>query len=98
MTDLLYQTDSYLRKFTAKITEVDEVNRAVCSYSTGTVFYPGGVGKWDMGTLAIGGKTYAMPRARKGPEGIWHSLGGDEPLPQPEDVTLAVDIDPVNLG
>jgi len=81
MTDLLYQTDSYLRKFTAKITDVDEANRAVLLNQT--AFYPGGGGQpADMGTLAVAGKTYTMPRARKGPEGIWHSLGGDEPLPQ----------------
>jgi misacylated tRNA(Ala) deacylase len=81
MTDLLYQTDSYLRKFTAKITAVDEANRAVLLDQT--AFYPGGGGQpADNGTLTVGVSTYPMPRARKGPEGIWHSLAGEEPLPQ----------------
>jgi misacylated tRNA(Ala) deacylase len=81
MTDLLYQTDSYLRTFTAKITAVDEANRAVLLDQT--AFYPGGGGQpADSGTLTIGSSSYAMPRARKGPEGIWHSLAGGEPLPQ----------------
>jgi Predicted metal-dependent hydrolases related to alanyl-tRNA synthetase HxxxH domain len=81
MTDLLYQTDSYLQKFTAKITAVDPATRAVLLDQT--AFYPGGGGQQaDSGILTVGGKIYAMPRARKGPEGIWHSLGGEEALPQ----------------
>ncbi|MDR3575762.1 MAG: alanyl-tRNA editing protein [Anaerolineaceae bacterium] len=80
MTELLYQTDSYLRSFSAKVTAVDVDNRAVLLDQT--AFYPGGGGQpADSGQLAIDGKQYSMPRARKGAEGIWHGLalldGGD---------------------
>ena len=81
MTELIYQTDSYVRTFTAKITAVDVANSSVLLDQT--AFYPGGGGQpADTGQLKVDGKLYAMPRARKGPEGIWHSLTGGEPLPQ----------------
>jgi misacylated tRNA(Ala) deacylase len=81
MTDLIYQTDSYVRTFTAKITAVDEANRAVLLDQT--AFYPGGGGQpADSGELMAGSTLYPMPRARKGAEGIWHSLAGNDALPQ----------------
>ncbi len=43
MTDLLYQTDSYLQTFNAAITAVDETSRAVLLDRT--AFYPGGGGQ-----------------------------------------------------
>ena len=43
MTDLLYQTDSYLRQFEARVTAVDEANRGVVLDRT--AFYPGGGGQ-----------------------------------------------------
>ena len=43
MTDLIYQSDSYVRTFTAKITAVDEANCAVLLDQT--AFYPGGGGQ-----------------------------------------------------
>ena len=43
MTVLLYQTDSYLQSFNAKITGVDEENHAVILDQT--AFYPGGGGQ-----------------------------------------------------
>ncbi len=80
MTDLLYQTDSYLQTFDAGITAIDETNRAVLLDRT--AFYPGGGGQpCDTGWLTIAGLDLPVERVKKGPEGIWHAIGGAEPLP-----------------
>ena len=82
MTDLLYHTDAYLRDFDAAVQAVDDAARAVLLDRT--AFYPGGGGQpADSGTLTVGGVAYPVTRARKGPEGIWHALGGEDPLPVP---------------
>jgi misacylated tRNA(Ala) deacylase len=50
MTELLYQTDAYLKEFTATVTSVDADNNGV--FLDRTVFYPGGGGQpADFGTL-----------------------------------------------
>lgn len=80
MTDLLYQTDSYIQEFDALITAVDADNRAVLLDRS--AFYPGGGGQpADSGALTAGGIAYPVTRAKKGPEGVWHWLGGESPLP-----------------
>jgi len=80
MTELLFQTDSYLKEFDARIENVDTEGRAVLLNRT--VFYPGGGGQLpDSGLLQIGEISYPVSRARKAPEGIWHILGGEDPLP-----------------
>ena len=80
MTELLYQTDSYLQIFDARVTAVDEETRGVLLDRT--VFYPGGGGQpYDMGTFSIAGTVLPVVRAKKGPEGVWHYLGGEDPLP-----------------
>ncbi len=82
MTELLYQTDSYLQQFRAVVTAVDEASRAVLLDRT--AFYPGGGGQpYDQGTLTAAGTAYTVARARKGPEGVWHVLEGEGVLPQP---------------
>lgn len=80
MTDLLYQTDSYLTQFDAVVTALDIENRAV--QLDRTAFYPGGGGQpADTGLLTAAGQTWPLLRARKAPEGVWHLLGGEQPLP-----------------
>jgi misacylated tRNA(Ala) deacylase len=81
MTQLLYQTDSYLKDFSATVTSVDSENRAVVLDRTG--FYPGGGGQpADKGTIVTGGEVeYPILRVQKNGDGIAHSLGGDAPLP-----------------
>ena len=80
MTELLYQTDSYLQTFTAEITAVDEANRAVLLDRS--AFYPGGGGQpHDTGLLEIEGQQTAVVRVKKGPEGVWHYLVSEGPLP-----------------
>lgn len=81
MTDLLYQTDSYLKKFTARVLERDEGNRAVLLDRT--AFYPGGGGQpCDQGTLTVGGRLWSVQRVRKDQQGVWHDLSGAETLPE----------------
>jgi misacylated tRNA(Ala) deacylase len=84
MTDLLFQTDSYLRKFAAAVTSVDEENRAIVLDRT--AFYPGGGGQpSDTGSLTINGVLYPVKRARKAGENILHMIDGDLPLPSTGD-------------
>lgn len=80
MTELLYQTDSYLREMEAKVTAVDEAQRAVCLDRT--VFYPGGGGQPpDLGILQVGEITFPVIGMKKNGNEVWHFLGGNAPLP-----------------
>ena len=80
MTDLLYQTDSYLQTFEARVSAVDAANRAVLLDRT--AFYPGGGGQPnDTGDLLVAGAALPVIKVKKGPEGVWHSLGGPQDLP-----------------
>ena len=80
MTTLLYQTDGYLNEFDANVTAVDDNTRSVVLERS--TFYPGGGGQpCDTGSLALAGQTWPVVRARKGPQGVEHILGGDAPLP-----------------
>ena len=82
MTELLYQTDSYLQTFSASVTAVDEDNHAVLLDRT--AFYPGGGGQpYDLGVLRFAGGEFALERPRKGPEGVWHVLAAGAALPAP---------------
>lgn len=86
MTDLLYQTDSYLQTFTAIITGVDEANHGVILDRT--AFYPGGGGQpFDRGTISVRGTAYTMPRIKRIEGQLVHLIEGDSPLP---DVGTAV--------
>jgi misacylated tRNA(Ala) deacylase len=80
MTELLYQTDSYIQEFDATVTAVDPENRAVTLDRT--AFYPGGGGQpADFGILSSGETSWKIKRAKKaGPE-IIHLVESDTPLP-----------------
>ncbi len=74
MTELLAQTDAYLREFDAVVTEADPAGRAVALDRT--AFYPGGGGQpHDLGTLA------GLPvlRVQRRGEEVWHFLEGEPP-------------------
>jgi misacylated tRNA(Ala) deacylase len=74
MTELLAQTDAYLREFDAVVLETDPAQRAVTVDRT--VFYPGGGGQpHDLGTLA---GLPVLKMQRRG-EWIWHFLDGEPP-------------------
>lgn len=80
MTELLYQTDSYLKEFSAVVTAVDAETRAVALDRS--AFYPGGGGQpCDFGTLEVNGITYSVDKVKKIGDDVLHFLGGSEPLP-----------------
>lgn len=80
MTTLLYQTDSYIKEFDAKVTAVDEENRGVVLDQT--AFYPGGGGQpADHGTLSTVDVQYPLTRVKKIDGQYVHLLDGDAPLP-----------------
>lgn len=86
-TELLYLTDSYLREFDATVRDVDAVGRRVTLDRS--AFYPTGGGQpHDTGTLA----GLPVVDVRKDGDEVWHTLGGDAPLPAPgETVRGALD-------
>ncbi|HXG21483.1 MAG TPA: alanyl-tRNA editing protein [Methylomirabilota bacterium] len=72
----LFQTDSYLREFTARITAVQE-NRVALDQ---TAFYPTGGGQpCDHGLLSAGSQQWAVVNVRKDGEEIWHEVEGEPP-------------------
>ena len=78
MTDLLYQTDSYLREFDAVVVTVDAENGRVALDRT--AFYPGGGGQpHDLGTLALGGVAVQVTQVKKEGDLVWHWLTGGLP-------------------
>lgn len=81
MTELLYQTDSYLQEFDATVTSVIAEQRAVVLDRS--AFYPGGGGQpCDFGSLTIAGVTYPVEKVKKQGEDVLHFLGGTGPLPE----------------
>ena len=81
MTRLLYQTDSYLKSFEARVSALDAENRGVALDQS--AFYPGGGGQpADSGSLTIAGFTYPVKRAKKAGDEVFHFLEGDSPLPE----------------
>ncbi len=79
MTDLLYQTDSYLKEFSATVSAVDESARAIVLDRS--AFYPGGGGQpCDYGQISAGGVTYPVTSVKKAGADVLHFLGGDAPL------------------
>jgi misacylated tRNA(Ala) deacylase len=80
MTELLYQTDSYLQTFEALVTALDEENHAVALDRS--AFYPGGGGQpADSGLLIAGDQTWPVRRAKKVGDLVYHVLEGEAPLP-----------------
>jgi len=80
MTELLYQTDSYMKSFTAVVVGVDEINHAVILDKT--AFYPGGGGQpCDTGILQTKTASFNVTKARKAGEDVLHFLEGAAPMP-----------------
>jgi misacylated tRNA(Ala) deacylase len=80
MTILLYQTDAYLKEFSAVITLVDAETRSVVLDQS--AFYPGGGGQpCDYGMLEIAGLTYPVEKVKKQGDNVVHYLGKGDPLP-----------------
>jgi misacylated tRNA(Ala) deacylase len=81
MTQQLYQTDAYLRRFDATVTAVDPAAHRVSLDRT--AFYPGGGGQPnDRGSLNWGGHSAALLQSKKEGSEVWHVLAADAPLPE----------------
>jgi misacylated tRNA(Ala) deacylase len=81
MTEPLYQTDSHLREFSARVEKTDVAEHAVLLDQT--AFYPGGGGQpYDTGLLIAGNFRLPVIRVRKQPDGIWHYIAKEAPLPE----------------
>jgi len=85
MTELLYQTDSYLREFDAMVVAVDaEAGRVALDRSA---YYPGGGGQpGDLGTLTQTFRvsetlkvSWAVTQVKKEGDLVWHWLNGGLP-------------------
>ena len=80
MTNLIYQLDSYIQAFEAKVIQVDLENHGLILDQT--VFFPGGGGQpTDIGFLMYDRTRYLVSRARKIGSDVLHLLDGDGPLP-----------------
>jgi len=81
MTELLYQTDSYLKTFQAEVTAVNQDQHGVALSQT--AFYPGGGGQPnDTGTLTFDGQTFPVIKMRRVEGTYLHILEPSAPLPQ----------------
>ncbi|MBU0495948.1 MAG: alanyl-tRNA editing protein [Chloroflexi bacterium] len=90
MTELLYQTDSYLREFTAVVTAVE----GPAVVLDRTAFYPGGGGQpADTGTLAWADAVVRVVKVKKTGDDVWHTLDGALP-PVGTTVTGQLDWEP----
>jgi misacylated tRNA(Ala) deacylase len=73
-TKLLYQTDSYVRDFAARVITIE--NRAVALDQT--AFFPGGGGQLaDRGALACEGRALPLAGLAKRDTLVWHALAPD---------------------
>src|SRR5215216_5700558 len=80
MTELLYQTDAYLREFEAIVINVLPEQRAIVLNRT--AFYPGGGGQpCDFGSLTIPDMVYSVDKVKKQGDDVLHFLSCDQPLP-----------------
>ena len=78
-TELLYLDDSYLRRTSASVVEVSDDAIALDR----TVFYPTGGGQpHDTGTLESGGRSWPVTAVKKQGAVVWHTIGGEDPLPE----------------
>ena len=89
MTELLYQTNSYLREFEAKVVAMDAAGERVALDRS--AFYPGGGGQpSDFGSLTFDGVTVPVTKAKKEGDLVWHWLNGALPA-QGQAVTGIID-------
>jgi misacylated tRNA(Ala) deacylase len=78
MTELLFQTDSYRREFTATVVAVHPEEGAIALDRT--AFYPGGGGQPnDLGLVRIQDQTHAVTRVKQQSGQVWHWLDGQLP-------------------
>ncbi len=77
MTELLYETDSYLKEFDARVRAVTEEGAVILDR---TAFYPGGGGQpCDIGELVSGSKLWPVTRVQKKGVDVLHTVVGVPP-------------------
>jgi misacylated tRNA(Ala) deacylase len=92
MTNLLYQTDSYLSQFKATITAVDPESKSVTLDQS--AFYPGGGGQpCDFGLIKTGDVEFPVVKVKKQGDDVIHFLGGDDFPEQGIQVNATIDWD-----
>jgi misacylated tRNA(Ala) deacylase len=75
-TELLYQTDSYVREFLATVVGVEGAQVALDR----SAFYPGGGGQpADQGSLQWNSTSAQVVKAKKQGDLVWHKLDRDPP-------------------
>ena len=80
MSELLYQTDAYLKEFDARITSVDLQTRSIILDQS--AFYPGGGGQpCDFGILHVDGGEYQVSKVKKQGDEVLHFVTGELALP-----------------
>lgn len=82
MPHLLYQTDSYIKEFPARIVAIDPEQNAVALDRT--AFYPGGGGQPnDTGVLVVPdtGRGLTVDKLKRDSDHLWHHLKVDDELP-----------------
>ena len=90
MTELLYQTDSYLATFDGVVMAIDAKSRGVILNRT--AFYPGGGGQpADHGTLTVNGLAYNVTRAKKMSDAVLHIMESEHSLSAGMSVSGRVD-------
>ncbi|MBI2598309.1 MAG: alanyl-tRNA editing protein, partial [Candidatus Diapherotrites archaeon] len=90
MTQLLYLTDSYMKEFSAKITQKSE-NFVAFDH---TAFYPAGGGQpSDCGKIFAGGKEFEVIGAKKDGENVFHKLNETNGLEMGEKIVGKIDWD-----
>ncbi|OPL08095.1 MAG: Ala-tRNA(Pro) hydrolase [delta proteobacterium ML8_F1] len=78
MTELIYQKDSYVKEFEARVVGHSEEPRGVVLDRT--AFYPGGGGQLhDRGRLVAGEKVYAVEKVQKAGDDVLHLIEGELP-------------------
>ena len=76
MTELLYQLDAYCKEFDSTVVAVEGDAVALDR----TAFYPGGGGQpSDAGVLWAGDRRWAVTKAHKQGDVVWHALAEGEP-------------------
>lgn len=81
MTEMIYQTDSYVQQFSATVRGSDPETRTLILERT--AFYPGGGGQpHDLGEIRAGGRTLPVVKVQKQGDEVAHVLGGEAPLPE----------------
>ena len=75
MTDLLYQTDAYLKEFQAEVISINEEENGILLNRT--AFYPGGGGQPnDLGKFMINGQEVPVIKVKRG---NLHIIDGELP-------------------